>query len=304
MVNPAQTGFFQGNYRFTGLYRSQWSSVPVDYKSIEAGFDTKLQPHFLSERSLVGLGINLLRDEAGDASLSNSMVAIQSSFHKHLSDEISIGIGAHIALHQRSGNPNAVKWESQYDGDQFDPSLFSGESLTSQSDTYVSAGAGLLVSYQVPDRRNNYVFGLSEYHLNSPQFSFYDFEQVKVLRKLNLIALSTFEINPGLDAQLNILYSHQGPYKELLTEGLLRKYLSIIPSSTFQILGGIGIRWNDAIYPKLGIRINNTEAGFSYDLNFSEWKKASLKRGGPEFFIQHILWKVEPPTEFKPCPIF
>ncbi|MBK8556789.1 MAG: type IX secretion system membrane protein PorP/SprF [Lewinellaceae bacterium] len=35
--NPAQTGVFRGDWRVSGLYRSQWESVPVPYRSLAAG---------------------------------------------------------------------------------------------------------------------------------------------------------------------------------------------------------------------------------------------------------------------------
>ncbi|RME06005.1 MAG: type IX secretion system membrane protein PorP/SprF [Bacteroidetes bacterium] len=304
MVNPAQAGFFPGHYRWAGLYRSQWSSVPVDYQTLAGGFDMKLRPGFLRDGNLLGAGLFLFQDQAGDASLSNGMVAFQAAFHKLLNDELSLSAGVHASLHHRKADASAVTWESQYNGDQFDPSLFSGESFSSQNGNYISAGAGLQLSYQHADTRSNYSIGLSSYHLNSPVFTFYDDTDVKIKQRINLLVLLTRQVNQTLDAHFNFLFSIQGPYREILTEGLLRKHFSLSAGNTIELFGGVGIRWQDAIYPKIGLKINNTEAGFSYDINFSEWKKASLRKGGPEFFIRHVLWKVEPPAEFKPCPIF
>jgi hypothetical protein len=36
LVNPAFTGFINGNYRFAALYRNQWASVTVPYQTINA----------------------------------------------------------------------------------------------------------------------------------------------------------------------------------------------------------------------------------------------------------------------------
>ena len=303
MINPAGAGFFPGHYRWMGLFRSQWKAVPVNYHTLAGGFDIKIRPPF-SEEDLMGAGIFLFKDEAGDASLSNTMVAIQGAYHKSLDDRLSISAGFHIALHQRKADPNAVTWESQFNGDQFDPGLNSGELFVSQNGSYFSAGAGVSVNFQSADSRSRYSLGMSAYHLNEPQFSFYDDTSVKLKQRYHLLIQATQQLQPSLDLHFNVLFSKQGPYREILTEGLARKHFLLSAGNSLQIFGGLGLRWQDAIYPKIGLRINNTEAGFSYDINFSEWKKATLRRGGPELFLHHILWKVEPPTEFKPCPIF
>lgn len=304
IINPAQAGFFPGHFRWMGQYRSQWRSVPVDYQTFAGGFDMKLKPAFMDEGNQLGAGVYIFKDAAGDASLSNTLLAVQGAFHKLLNESISLSAGVNLALHQRKADPNVVTWESQYNGDQFDPTLFSGESFSSQNGSYFSAGAGLTLAYRATESRNQYSIGLSAYHLNNPQFSFYDDTSVKLKQRFNAVVQLTRQLNTTIDVHLNLLFSLQGPYREMLTEGLVRKHLPFTEGNNLQLFGGLGIRWQDAVYPKIGIRINNTEAGISYDINVSAWEKASLRRGGPEFFVHHVLWKVEPPAEFKPCPIF
>ena len=38
-LNPAFTGFFDGDYRVNGIYRSQWTTVPVPYRSFSIAAD-------------------------------------------------------------------------------------------------------------------------------------------------------------------------------------------------------------------------------------------------------------------------
>ncbi len=40
--NPAATGIFKGDWRVAGIYRNQWASVPVDYRTFALAFDTKV----------------------------------------------------------------------------------------------------------------------------------------------------------------------------------------------------------------------------------------------------------------------
>lgn len=304
IINPAQAGFFSGHYRIMGQYRMQWRSVPVNYQTIAGGVDASLRPFFSDKDGRIGLGIFLFNDEAGDADLSNNMVAVQGAFHEVLYDKVTLSAGVYASLHQRKANPNAVTWESQYNGDQYDPALPSGESFTSQYSNYYTAGVGISISYQNSSTRSHYRFGISSYNLNKPRFSFASDTEVKLGQRYNFFIQLTQQVQSTLDVNLNGLLSQQGSYREILVEVLVRKYFPFLSGNNIQIFGGLGVRIQDAFYPKVGIRINQTEAGVSYDINVSEWKQASLRRGGPELFIHHIIYKVEPPKEFKTCPVF
>jgi peptidoglycan-associated lipoprotein len=41
-LNPALTGVSEGSYRFTGIYRNQWSSVTIPYVTYGASFDIRI----------------------------------------------------------------------------------------------------------------------------------------------------------------------------------------------------------------------------------------------------------------------
>jgi len=40
-LNPALTGIFRGDIRAMGNYKSQWTDVPVDYKTVTLAVDKK-----------------------------------------------------------------------------------------------------------------------------------------------------------------------------------------------------------------------------------------------------------------------
>ena len=46
-LNPAQTGLFNGDWRFVGNLRNQWSSVPVPYRTFSLSTDTTLENDFM-----------------------------------------------------------------------------------------------------------------------------------------------------------------------------------------------------------------------------------------------------------------
>jgi hypothetical protein len=49
-ISPAYTGVFDGDYRFSAIYRSQWQAVPVGYSTFNINAETKLKPLFFKKR--------------------------------------------------------------------------------------------------------------------------------------------------------------------------------------------------------------------------------------------------------------
>src|SRR5688572_20795833 len=58
-LNPALTGAFDGDYRISGIYRSQWGNVSSPYKTMGLSGD------FTTNKN-VNLGASILRQTAGD----------------------------------------------------------------------------------------------------------------------------------------------------------------------------------------------------------------------------------------------
>jgi hypothetical protein len=52
--------------------------------------------------------------------------------------------------------------------------------------------------------------------------------------------------------------------------------------------GGVFLRWNDALIPVIKVDYTGFSFAFSYDVNISKLKPASLSRGGFEFSVSYI----------------
>ena len=73
----------------------------------------------------------------------------------------------------------------------------------------------------------------------------------------------------------------------------------------FSVSGGAVYRVNDALIPVVKITANKVSMGFSYDVNISKLKTASMYRGGFEFTISYSdLWNKKNADAAKmECPI-
>lgn len=303
-TNPALTGLFDGHYRFSGNYRSQWQSVPVPYRTFSAAFDSKFQHKLLGRRAYLGYGFVFNNDVAGDASLSLSELGINVAYVRQVGDDLYLSAGIQAMLGNKSASAEKILWEEQYNGDEFDPTLPSGEVFRHSNGSLASFSVGLNLHFQPQDSRTRIDGGLGLFHLNEPAFSFYGQPDVALPKKGNGYVLLNLQATDKIDARFNALFSRQADFRELVFGAALRYYLSVEKNRVLAVEGGLSLRLGDAFIPSVAFQVGNFEAGLSYDINYSDFTTATLRRGGPELFVNYIIWKVLPPPEFKSCPIF
>ncbi len=304
LLNPALTGVFDGHLRFIANYRSQWQTVPVDYRTVSTAFDSKLQHRMLGESGQLGYGLMFNNDVAGNANLGMTKLGSNISYLRQMSDAISASIGLQLAVGQRSISPERLTYEEQWNGDAFDPNSSNNEVFTNTSKFIASFATGLNLRYFVDGNRTSLDFGGSLFHINQPSTSFLGEPTIVLPRKYDAYLLSNFEVQPNLDFRFNLLYAKQLDYLEIVANTAIRYHLSSEAGKELQVQLGISYRLGDALIPTSEIQFRNWSAGFSYDVNLSPFKVATNHRGGPEIFLQYILKKVEPPKEFKACPVF
>ena len=303
-LNPALTGVFGGDLRFIANYRSQWKSVPVDYRTVSGAFDSKLFHKAFGKKSYLGYGLVFNNDVAGDAEIGISQIGANLSFTHQLSDALYASVGAQFALGQRSISPQKLSYEEQWNGDIFDPNRSNGEGFAITSKGIASISTGLNLHYQLDGTRTKLDLGSGIFHLNQPNTSFEGEYAANLPMKFSPYLLTTFELSPKLDLRINGLFSKQLSYQEAMAGAAIRYHFSTVKNAELNAQIGIAMRFGDALIPSLELQYRNWTAGFSYDMNTSSFDVATNQRGGPEFFLQYILWKVHPPKEYKACPVF
>ena len=221
-----------------------------------------------------------------------------------MSDALYASVGAQFALGQRSISPQKLSYEEQWNGDIFDPNRSNGEGFAITSKGIASISTGLNLHYQLDGTRTKLDLGSGIFHLNQPNTSFEGESAANLPMKFSPYLLTTFELSPKLDLRINGLFSKQLSYQEAMAGAAIRYHFSTVKNAELNAQIGIAMRFGDALIPSLELQYRNWTAGFSYDMNTSSFDVATNQRGGPEFFLQYILWKVHPPKEYKACPIF
>jgi type IX secretion system PorP/SprF family membrane protein len=302
-LNPAQTGLFDGDWRFVGNYRSQWAAIPVPYKTFSISADNRLKTKLQNDVPAAGLIINT--DRAGDSRFTTMQVFVSGSYIKKLNKDSThfVSIGIQPGITTKSFDVNALTFDNQYDGDSYNASLPSGENFPKTRITYFDIGGGLAYLWR-KNNRTKVNFGVSTLHLNKPKQSFFNDNSIKLDMKFNASAIAQFPVSAKLDVMPSFLYQNQGKFNETLL-GVFGKYhLAPINGLETAISLGAFYRLKDAFILAANMDYKNFNVGVSYDVNTSKLIEATNRRGGFEVSIIYIFKKMVPfVAKKRVCPI-
>ncbi|MEO6149782.1 MAG: PorP/SprF family type IX secretion system membrane protein [Mucilaginibacter sp.] len=160
-LNPALNGQFEGKFRFSMLYRNQYTTVPGNFNYISASIDYNV-PKFGG-----GFGLLFTRSSEGLAYLKNNSISGVYSYSVGSQDYV-------LSFGLQAGAVNRAIDESRLVfGDQIDPSLgiipgqpSSADPFPFDSKFYFDSGAGLNLVV------GDFMVGAAMHHLNRPNQSF------------------------------------------------------------------------------------------------------------------------------------
>lgn len=282
-LNPALTGVNSCNYRVGIMYRNQWSSVSADpYTTPSISFDINNVLQRIVKTGTLSLGALVLNDKAGAGDLSNMTIAGSVAYQRPLnaSRKLNLSIGLQPGYVQKKINSNQLTFENQFDGQQFDPTLSSGENIDNKMG-YFDLNAGLYVTYEFSAKSSLFLGG-SFFHLVPPKETFLNSDNKLGMRIVGhggvwLGVTDKFDIIP------QVLFMSQSKAQEI-NLGLSLEY-NINPDVAF-FIGGYD-RLGDAIIAVAGLEYKRVRFGFSYDVNTSSLNAVSNNNGGFELSLSY-----------------
>ncbi|MBK6448298.1 MAG: PorP/SprF family type IX secretion system membrane protein [Saprospiraceae bacterium] len=303
-LNPGLTGIFNGDKRISGNYRSQWRSVPVDYFTVSANYDQKIYSQ-KNDKIFFGVGGNFNFDQAGDGKLGLLNLNLQGSFTYMVNQHFFLTPGIGVGFGQRTINSKGLNFADQWDGTQviYNPTTGEKVDLDTKSFVYPETSAGLNIRLQNSSRTKIDV-GAGFCHLNSPRMRFYSGYDSKLPVTMSVYGLGSLYLAQPFDLLLNAAYRKSDEYNETLLGAGLKVYLSSRRGKEFAIVGGVNFRTDDAWIPTVELHINQIRAGISYDINNSDFKIATEKKGGLEVSLQYIITEVKPLKDYRSCPVY
>ncbi|MFT7667160.1 MAG: type IX secretion system PorP/SprF family membrane protein [Patiriisocius sp.] len=298
-TNPATTGVFNGDFRGVANYRNQWASISTPYKTYSVMVDGGLFKNKW-KNGYLGAGLNFYKDVAGSSNFGTTKISLALSSVIYLNEKNSASVGLLGAWGQNSIDPNNLEWDSQFNGQFFDASKGSNETITFESNNYIDFSAGALWAYGTGTKtlsshdEFSMKVGAAFYHVTRPsrEVAFGDLD--KLYSKLAFHAESHIGLsNTKLALRPKFIAYLQGPARQF-TGGMMFRYMLREESKYTGIFKEMAIsvggyyRFGDAFAPSVEFEISSFAIGFAYDMNISELTAASRGSGGPEIFIRII----------------
>lgn len=287
-LNPALAGQFDGDYRFIGNQRTQWRSVTVPYSTIGGSVDARN----FNQVAGLGTGLSIYQDKAGDSRLSTLQVNLAGSFIFNVSKDSlqSFSAGVHLGITSRKIDYSDLQYDNQWNGFSYDPGLNPNEPYTRDARTYANLNVGMAYFYQ-PERRKSLTAGISIFNLNTPKQSFYDDDAIKLDPRVVMHVGGEIPVSEDVNVLPALQFQLQGKFVETIIGGT-GKYVLLDEAGLYRtIFGGLYYRTKDAGYLLAGMDYDAWRVGISYDINLSDLKPASNRKGGLEISVVYILKK-------------
>lgn len=292
-VNPAAAGMLNGDARFFGSYRNQWSSVTNDpYNTMNFVVDGKILQKQIKTGKL-GVGLSIYNDKAGVGKMASLNAGLAASYALEVYDDIFMSLGVQGAYGQYSVKPENFTWGTQWTGQGYDQSLYNFEQSYASVNTFFDLAAGVYIHGKL----GNHIDvdgGFSVLHITAQDVSLAGLED-KLYRNYTFslfpeirIPYQRFGFVPG------IMTFFQGPNKELMIGTDVKYYIK--ESSHFtgyyeEVSASLGsfVRVGDAVVVTGGFNYAGISAGIAYDFNYSSLRTASSGFGAYEFYLRYRL---------------
>lgn len=282
--NPALAGIFKGDFRIQMIYRDQWRSVTDGYKTGSLNGEYKLPVGKLDD--FLTIGGQVLFDRAGTAALTQTSLLPMINYHKSLSAEKNryLSMGFMGGVVNRHFDRSKITTDGSYGGGVDD------EPTAVPNYTYMDGSVGLSYNSNLTsDPEDNYYLGVGYHHFTKPRNSFFRDPSVQLHPKWVASAGFRFGVTEYSYLTIQADHSFQQDYQETIAGVMYGlKFGPELDHPDYTIHGGAFLRWNDALIPVIKVDHSGFSFSFSYDVNISSLRPASLGRGGFELALSYI----------------
>ncbi len=330
-TNPALTGVMNCNTRLVANYRNQWAGVlgANAYNTYSVSYDQKVA---VGRTDYFGIGGSLWSDVAGSLDFGTTQGRLSFSYAKKMggyresSHFLVLGADAAISQRRLSQDATAQIWASEHDGqggvlEGANPDI---AGMLNYDFIYADLAVGLLW-FSIIDRENNFYGGLALHHVNRPNVTFQTDNSASIQpigQRFTAHAGGQLWLSKGLYVVPGFVFLKQNSQVELNLGTNLRFAVgnSRTSDQSWQVgawyrltnryveptaAGGessVQFLHSDAFIMTARFDYDNFGLGFSYDLNISELRAASVGNGAFEFSLNYYICGPEKRAVY--CPRF
>ena len=287
ILNPAETGNFEGDWRGIANYRNQWSSLGIPFKTLSASYDQQLyykKYHFSP-------GISVLTDNSGNSLLKINMIYASCAYHQVINKN-SLSFGIQLGLVLKNIDFGKLTFPDEFDistpDNLFNPETKPTSVIGNDNVTFLDVNIGAAWKRKI--NRYEPEVGISFFHLNNPKESFFDDKEARRPIRSTLYAAVKTELSPTIYVKPGILlFSLRGSSDMMMGSQIGYK----VPGNSFNVseaYGGIYLRNGifreaDAMMVLLGAQVHSLNINISYDINVSSLSSYTNHRGAIEISL-------------------
>jgi type IX secretion system PorP/SprF family membrane protein len=297
-LNPANAGL---DYDFDAgvIYRQQWKSIAKPFNTY--GISISGRNNKKKKKGILGAGFDCYYDKSGDAVFTTLTTGLSLAYHVKLNSKSKLSSGVKVNFNQKKINNPNFQWGAQYDGQDYNASFLTGESLQNiQSTNFFDLAGGINYKFQIGEKymtannRKIIDIGIAGFHLNRANTALYN----NYTDRINSRYIAYFNCFFGIpNSNLSILpkgyFQIQGGHKEFMAGVLFNiktkeesRITGFVSASAFNL--GILYRGKDAVIGVFQYEIKNYIIGISYDINASKLTNASNGRGACEISLRFV----------------
>ena len=290
-LNPALTGdISDNNLRYSANYRNQWYTINSPYVTTSIALDAKVMEERLHKDAL-GIGLLLINDQSGAASLNNLALHFSLAYRKYLGIEkkhLAV-LGIQAGFFQKKLDMSKLNFGSQYQDGNFNNAMNSGENTSDFKKSNADINAGIMYAYSPDTKIKNIKAGISIYHINKPNESLSGNFDVLSIRTAFFIE-SRIQLKEDLFLCPKLLQMNQQAASQTNLSIVVEKRLQNTEDMKTSLLIGTGVRLSDASIFMAGMKYNQWMFALSYDVNNSELAQVTNSQGAIELsLIYHEL---------------
>jgi type IX secretion system PorP/SprF family membrane protein len=289
-INPAFTGYHNGMWRASAIYRNQWATVTVPYVTTGVSFDLPLAKK-IGQDDYLAAGVEMYSDKSGDASLLNNTVLGSVAYHKFLGRDArtSISLGLQGGFGQKSIDLSELYFSDQYANGGYSPGTTS-EILRNKTSNMLAA-IGMNFGHAFGEKFAIQL-GAAAHNLNQPKESLLQkpSNEFGLPMRINSQLGAIWNIGERVSIRPAVLLQAQASASELIagTEvNVIMGEPDIKSYATRIFLGGYS-RIGDANLVTGGLEFKGFRVGASYDITASKLKTAGTGVSGFEVGITYV----------------
>ncbi|WP_448699144.1 PorP/SprF family type IX secretion system membrane protein [Mucilaginibacter sp. AW1-3] len=266
-LNPANTGFFDGDARIAVNERQQWWNVGYNYNTTSVSSDVKLFKERIPEFDTFAAGISGIFEKSLNGALQSNYLSLSSAYHKSLGYEGShrVGLGIQLNYTNKYFDYTKLSFASQYNGKFFDPTVPVSFDYSDLQAKYFDINAGILYAFH--SERANLYAGASLYHINQPNETLFNAAGSTLPMRKTVHAGGEVILAESSSVLFSGYYSKQGYADDSMYGGAYCLKTVSRDNVALNLYLGMWYRSNYTVTPYIGADLQNFSLGVNYGVS-------------------------------------